>query len=286
MFEFNKSQQRGILFFFTAILVLQAVYFWVSYKEHFYEKSEQELLWLSNQSWVDSLKQIEKPAYQPYPFNPNFITDFKGYQLGMSVEEIDRLHEFRKTDKYVNSTKEFQNITQVSDSLLAIISPYFKFPDWVTNPKSNNNKDFYNQKYSNTPAAIIPQDINTATQEDLIKVRGIGPALSERILRYKINFGAFVSMEQLKEVYGLSDDVIYEVNKYFKVENIAAVKKLKINELSIKELGAFPYFKYPISKNIVVYRSMNGDFKNSDDLLNVTDFPIEKIKIIGLYLEF
>lgn len=286
MFEFNKSQQRGILIFFTTILMLQGVYFWVSYKEHFYEKSEQELLWLSNQSWVDSLKQIEKPAYSTYPFNPNFITDFKGYQLGMSVEEIDRLHEFRKTNKYVNSAKEFQKVTQISDSLLAIISPYFKFPDWVTHPKSSINSDFYNQKSAKTPAVIIPQDINTASQEDLIKVKGIGPALSERILKYKINFGAFVSMEQLKEVYGLSDDVIYEVNKHFKVENTSEAKKIKINELSIKELGTFPYFKYPIAKNIVVYRSMNGDFKNSDDLLNVTDFPIEKIKIIALYLEF
>jgi hypothetical protein len=52
-----------------------------------------------------------------YPFNPNFITDFKGYKLGMSVQEIDLL-EYRKGNKYVNSPKEFQAVTQVSDSLL------------------------------------------------------------------------------------------------------------------------------------------------------------------------
>jgi hypothetical protein len=59
-----------------------------------------------------------------YPFNPNFITDFKGYKLGMSVTEIDRLLAFRKTNRYVNSAAEFQQVTQVSDSLLAQIAPF------------------------------------------------------------------------------------------------------------------------------------------------------------------
>jgi hypothetical protein len=45
----------------------------------------------------------------------------------MSVQEIDRLVKYRKGNKYVNSPKEFQAVTQVSDSLLNVITPYFKF---------------------------------------------------------------------------------------------------------------------------------------------------------------
>jgi hypothetical protein len=65
-----------------------------------------------------------------YSFNPNFITDYKGIDLACLLE-IDRLLAFRKDDKYVNSAKEFQIVTKVSDSLLHAIAPYFKFPDWV-----------------------------------------------------------------------------------------------------------------------------------------------------------
>ena len=50
----------------------------------------------------------------------------------MSAEEINRLHAYRAKNKWVNSRKEFQRITKVSDSLLKQIAPYFKFPDWVT----------------------------------------------------------------------------------------------------------------------------------------------------------
>ena len=54
----------------------------------------------------------------------------------MSIEEIDRLHSFRKKNKYVNSIEEFQELTKMSDSLLNKISPYFKFPDWVVKRES------------------------------------------------------------------------------------------------------------------------------------------------------
>lgn len=280
-FDFNKDQQKGILLFLFLVLGLQAIYFYISFKDNFVEDEPEKIDWLANQSWIDSLKAIEKPTYQMYPFNPNFITDFKGYQLGMSVEEIDRLHEFRKENKYVNSAREFQEVTGVSDSLLDEISIHFKFPEWVNNPK----KPVY-QKFEKHVENIVIKDLNLATQEDLMAVRGIGPAFSERILKYRTSLGAFVSFEQLSEVYGLSEEVINEMRKYFVISDVSNIRKIKINELSMKDLGTFPYFRYPVSKEIVTYRSMNGEIQNNEDLAEIKGFPFEKIEIIALYLEF
>jgi len=284
-FYFNRNQRKGLLAFFILIFLLQGIYFFVSFKDNFIETNEniEETQWLSNQKRIDSLKNIEKPTYKTYPFNPNFITDFKGYQLGMSVEEIDRLIEFRKTNKYVSSAKEFQQVTKVSDSLLAIISPYFKFPERISNSKKQDKKL---NKTEKTTTEIIIKDLNTATQEDLIKIRGIGEKLSERILNYRTKLGAFASTEQLSEVYGLSEEVIEELQKYFIIEDISRLKKIRINELSVKELGIFPYFKYPISKEIVAYRSKNGTIQNIEDLTKIPNFPIDKLEIIAVYLDF
>lgn len=282
--RFNKNERKGILVFFAVILLLQGIYFWVSSWENYPTLNPTEISWLSHQKTIDSLKHNSVSKYTLYPFNPNFITDFKGYQLGMSVEEIDRLFEFRKTGKFVNSAKEFQIVTGISDSLLSVIAPYFKFPDWVTNPKKIAHADY--KSFDKKEVTIIQKDLNTASQQDLIKVRGIGEKLSERILTQKEKLGAFVSMQQLRDVYGLSDEVIAELNKCFYVGETPDIKKIKINELSIKELGEFPYFRYPISKNIVVYRSNHGKIRNSEDLAKIPDFPVEKIEIIALYLEF
>jgi len=97
--------------------------------------------------------------------------------------------------------------------------------------------------------------------------------------------GAFVSMEQMNDVWGLSPEVVDKLNQDFKIAIPPKPNKININNASIKELGQFPYFRYPISKNIVTYRSMNGDVK-IEDLSKIKGFPVDKIKIIALYLEF
>jgi len=285
-FKFSRQQRTGIFLLFAIIIVLQLLYFFVDFSS-ISKNSPQKEKWLSLQSQIDSLKQGELD-YVPkiYPFNPNFITDYKGYKLGMSVAEIDRLLAFRKQNKYVNSPQEFQAVTKVSDSLLNTISPYFKFPDWV-----NNKKKFEAyKKYDNAAFAkkekLVIIDINQATQEDLIKIYGIGEAISLRILKFKESLGGFVSMEQMKDVWGLSPEVIENLNAHFKVSATPTVKKIDINNASIKELSLFPYFKYPISKNIVTFRSMNGDIKNIEDLTKINGLSIEKAKIIALYLDF
>lgn len=285
-FNFSRDQRNGILVLFCFIIALQMIYFFVDFSVISKEYPAKQK-WLSLQSEIDSMKG-EVPKYSPkiYPFNPNFITDYKGYKLGMSVQEIDRLLAFRKENKYVNSPQEFQNVTKVSDSLLKKITPYFKFPDWVN--AKRDSKDF--KKFSNMAFTkkekIVLIDINKASQEDLIKIYGIGEAISLRILKQKESLGGFVSMEQMNDVWGLSPEVVENLNAHFKVLVLPNLKKIDINNASLKELSQFPYFKYPLAKQIVTFRSMNGDIKNVEDLIKIKGFPVEKANIIGLYLDF
>ena len=282
-FQFTKSQRSGIIFLVLLCVMFQSAYFLIDFKSSTNDSKEKQE-WLAFQTEIDSLKQIKRD-YIPkiYPFNPNFITDFKGQKLGMSVSEIDRLLAFRKTNKYVNTPEDFQKVTKISDSLLNTMVPYFKFPDWVTNKKEFKSKY---KSFENKKEKIVILDINQATKEDLIKVYGIGPALSDRILKLKDLLGGFVSMEQMNDVWGLSPEVIENLNKNFKVSVLPKVNKVDINNASIKELMLFPYFKYALAKAIVTYRSMNGDFKNNTDLTKINGFPNEKLNVISLYLYF
>ncbi len=285
-FNFSKDQRKGILLLFSIIIGLQVGYNFLDFN---YKPipTQEEQNWLSLQSTIDTLKKEKHTTvFNIYPFNPNFITDFKGYKLGMKVEEINRLLAYRKQGKFANSPEEFQKVTGISDSLLNAIAPFFKFPEWVNNPKkigfsikNPNWKEFPKKE------ALKVLDINQANKVDLMKISGIGDALSDRILIQREIYSGFVSMDQMNDIWGLTPEVIASLNKYFKISALVKVKKININNASIKELGQFPYFKYPISKNIVTYRSMNGDIK-IEDLANIKAFPVDKIKIIALYLEF
>ncbi len=287
-FLFSKEHRSGIFLLICIIVLTQLAYFFVDFSK--FETSSIEnnsnKNWLLVQSEIDSLNAISKDKkFKITPFNPNFISDYKGYLLGMSVQEIDRLHQYREANKFVNSAKEFQEITKVSDSLLKIISPNFKFPDWVTNKnkyQNNSSHKFYNK----TEKVIVPKDINTASKEDIMEVYGIGDKISDIILQEKEKFGAFASIDQLEFVWGVSPEALVDMKKRFFVKQNAQIKKININNLSTKELAKFPYFRYAIAKEIVTYRSMNGDFKNVEDLAKINNFPVEKLKIIALYLEF
>ena len=281
--NYSRSQRIGIILFFLIVILTQGIYYFYDFKT-VRNVSADKVKWLANQTIIDSLK-LEKNNFKTtiYPFNPNFISDFKGYKLGMNVDEIDRLLAFRKQNKFVNSPAEFQDVTKISDSLLKVISPYFKFPDWVTN-KKNNFKPFEKREFSK-PEKNVVLDINEASKEDLMKIYGIGDKISDRILVEKLKYGAFVSMEQMDAIWGLSPEVIEKLKTAFIVRSSANVKKININNASVKELAQFPFFRYQLAKDIVIYRTMNGDIK-MEDLTKIKGFPVEKIKIIALYLEF
>ena len=285
-FNFTREQRSGIFILFGIIIVLQIIYFFAPFYSESKDNPEKQK-WLSLQSQVDALKKdANGETNKMYLFNPNFITDYKGYKLGMSISEIDRLLAFRKENKYVNSAKEFQNVTKVSDSLLNVMAPYFKFPDWVN--QKNSPRQY--KKYSNPAFAkkenIVLIDINQATKKDLVKIYGIGDAISLRILKQKELLGGFVSMEQMNDVWGLSPEVIENLNTHFKVSVLPDFKKIDINNASLKELTQFYYFRYALAKQIVTYRSMKGKINNIEDLTKIKGFPVDKANLIGLYLDF
>ncbi|PKQ44811.1 ComEA family DNA-binding protein [Confluentibacter flavum] len=280
-FTFSKSQRNGIFLLIVTIIVLQCVYFFVDLPSE--KVSVNQALLAKYNEEIDSLRLAELEARKPtiYPFNPNYITDYKGASLGMTNEEIDRLLAFRKQNLWINSAKQFQEVTKVSDSLLNTISPYFKFPDWVENPVSKPIST-----YSNSPKTFAQkQDLNTATAQQLQKVYGIGEALSQRIIKYRSKFmGGFIADVQLQEVYGLNSETIENITKEFTVKTPRPITIINLNKATVEELVTLPYIDYDLAYHITEQRQLREGFKAIDDLTKVKDFPIDKLDIIKLYL--
>ncbi|MCW2118700.1 ComEA family DNA-binding protein [Flavobacterium sp. 7A] len=286
-FQFSKEQRNGIFVLILLVVGLQTAWFFGVNHTAEVTKSNVEVQWLTLQADIDKLKGASTVyGYELKPYNPNFITDYKGYKLGMSLQEIDRLLAFRRTNQYVNSAADFQNVTKVSDSLLAILSPFFKFPDWVTHKKDTKGFVKYEKKTFATEGKIPILDVNSASAEDFMRINGIGAGYSDRIIIFRESLGGFVSMQQMEDIWGLPPEVITKLNVSFKVSSQPTFRKLDINNASVKEIAQFPYFRYSLAKEIVTCRSMNGDFKNASDLTKIKGLSIEKANIIALYLTF
>jgi competence protein ComEA len=278
LFLFDRKQQRGI---FVLMILLLIVLVGFLYLKHL----PKEVLVLKDSSAyqhkVDSLAAVQQRRRDTiYPFNPNYITDYRGYKLGLSVEEIDRLHRYRESGKWVNSKKDFQQITQVSSQWLDSVSPYFKFPDWVINPNKRNSNPFVPFK----DRKVVAKDINDASQEELRKVYGIGPTLSGRIIKERERLKSFIDISQVGSVYGLTDSTMIQLNKHFFVAVPLGFHKIALNTATEEELLSIPYFDDYLVEKLVEQRTLRDGFKSWDKVMLTSRFPQEKLSLIQLYL--
>ena len=232
-FWYNKRQRNGVFFLVLMIVILQMVYFSMDfYSDKIIKITSPEISYFQKQ--IDSLKIVALENRKPktFPFNPNYITDFKGSKLGMNIQEIDRLHAYRKQQKFVNSAKEFQQITKISDSLLKQISPYFKFPAWVIkrnkalakNSKATlfSSSDFSNKGFSSeivSKKPIIQKiNINTASFKAILRIPYINYELCKRIFEYREEVAEIQDISEIKNIPNFPIDKYDIIVLYLKAE--------------------------------------------------------------------
>ncbi len=279
-FELHTRFRNGI--FLLAVLLficMLGYYFYPTQTQS--QNSFVELTQFQHQ--IDSLKQLKetkKITNHIKPFNPNFISDYKGYQLGLSVKELDRLIAYRNQDQWINSISDFKRVTKVSDSLLAKISPLFKFPDWKNNKKGKK----YRNRALPTKSYDQKNDLNTITVKQLQDKVQLPDFIAERIIKYRDKIGGFVSDIQLKDIKGLYDHQRNKIMSLFTVKTAQNIKKININRASVNELIEVPYFDFEMALEIRDFIKNNGDVSSFKELGKIEGFSLEKIDRIALYL--
>jgi len=277
-FSFNKQEQHGTLYLAIILVVLQGLIFIADRVPR--QDNEVSLMDAALLTELDSMKKavIQQRKTAIYPFNPNYFSDFKAYTLGISPEEIDRLFAYRKTGKYIQSAAQFQEVTQVSDSLLTELQPYFKFKQ----ANFDQQKTIYTQEFPSKKEARV-KDLNSATAMELKAVYGIGEKLSVRIVKFRDRLGGFLANEQLYDVYGLDSITVEKTLKRFQVIKVPRIEKINVLSASVEELASLVYIRRNVAENIVIYRETQG-IESLEDLKAVEGFPTDKITRIGLYL--
>ncbi|MFP2997680.1 helix-hairpin-helix domain-containing protein [Spongiivirga sp. MCCC 1A20706] len=274
-FQFNKNERSGIFFLILIITILGLISWFVDFSSNEPITASEEVNRLNQQ--IDSLAKLTPPKKR-YTYNPNYIDQDKGYQIGLSLDEINRLLQYRLEGNYVNSAKEFQQVTLVSDAVLEAIKQDFRFPDF----KNTKKKSTSVSKKSKVP--IVVKDMNAVSEEELKQISGIGDVLAARIIKFRTALGGFLIEDQLYDVYGLKPEIVNKLKERYAVLTKPTIEKLNINEVSAYDLSSLTYINYPLAKQIIAYRDSVGGFQSIDELTKIQGFPVKKINRIGLYL--
>ncbi|RZS93083.1 ComEA family DNA-binding protein [Aquimarina brevivitae] len=282
-FEIHPRFQNGIFVLAILLIVFLSALGYFSVSSSTEKPLElQELV--VYQTKIDSLKKAahqEKLAYAMKPFNPNFITDYKGYVLGLSVAQIDKLQEYRAQNKWINSKEDFARVTGVTGAQLDSIAQYFKFPEWV----SQKSTSLSNRSKNVAPIAVgTKKDLNTVTRDELITQMNVPDFIADRIISYRNKIGGFLSDAQLLDIKGLYDGTRRGILKYYTVKMNTPFSKIAINTATVKDLMKVPYFNFELALDIHDHIVEQGGISNFEELRKIQGFPVEKIDRIALYL--
>jgi competence protein ComEA len=190
--------------------------------------------------------------------------------LGIPPEAFDKLLRYRQTNSYVNTPKQFQEVTKLSDSLMEKLLPQLKFSKRFVKSKSKGE-------------VLLKKDINKATASDFEEVSGIGAVLSERIVKYRSYLSGFSVLEQCYEVYGLDSLVVQRLWERFEIQSLPEIERLDLTTVSLQELEQIPYLNRADARKIIAYRTRNKGISRAVLSELFVNSP-NKLQRIELYL--
>ena len=273
-YKLNKAQRRGVMWTFFLFLVVHLLILIIDKPSPRNTKGlveNKEIQYL-----IDSLMGVQitsdKLRDTIYPFNPNYISDFKAYQLGISMSAVDRIRSYRAAGSYLYSENDLKQVAGLSDIEMNRIRPYLKLPKI--------------KKAKNPITERVKTEINSATAEALQEVYGIGPVLGQRIVTLRKQLGGFLIKDQLDDVWGLKPEVQEQLWMHFKMDTVPYVTKQNINDLTIEELSQSPYISASLASSIVALRTQKDSLTSWQDLAVITQIDSVKKARLSLYLSF
>lgn len=110
-------------------------------------------------------------------------------------------------------------------------------------------------------------DINRADSAALLPLPGIGPVFAGRIIKYRELLGGFVSVDQLLEVYGMSEETLDLIGEMISID-ASAIRKIRLDSATFRELLRHPYLEFEDVKAILDFRDFSGGIGSSRELLD------------------
>lgn len=221
--------------------------------------------------------EIIKELKSQNQYNPNYLSDYQGYLIGLTTSQIDAIRVFRDDGGYFNSFEEFQKVAKLKADSTTILRNKLKFPINHTGKFSTTS---YDPKRKNKVT-----DLNRATEDDFKSIKGVGTVLSKRIISFRNRLGGFVLADQLYDVFGLDSLIAKDIITRFPLNEKPIIIKLNINKATAEELATIGYINLPLAQRVVSYREKKGHIQTWSELSNVYKFPLDKINRIKLYLE-
>ncbi len=290
-FSFSKAEKNGTLVLVVLIILVLAGYLilpkiivnrstdFTDFKneieafEQLISSAEDDVLLLKNREKtfenMDDIKFFE--------FDPNDLSVDKWKHLGLSEKTINTIRKYLKKGGRFYKPEDIKKIYGLKMDWYKRAEPYIKIREIdAANIKTGTGVIVNDKK-----APLI--ELNSADSLLLTDLRGIGPVLAGRILKYRNLLGGFVRKEQLLEVYGLPYETFENISRAVIIDT-TGITRIDLNKAAFSILIRHPYLDVYTVKGILNYRDIQGNIKDVNELKDNRIIPEESFSRIKPYL--
>jgi DNA uptake protein ComE-like DNA-binding protein len=192
---------------------------------------------------------------KPFKFDPNTVSKAQLRDLGFSNRQLNTLINYRKSGGRFFVKKDLIKIYGINAKQYKALEPYI----FINDEEKKVKKKETNEK------EVVLVEINSSSEDELKRLKGIGDAYAERIIKYKLLLGGYYSNKQLLEVYGMDsarfagfqDQIVIDTN---------AISRINLNTATYDSLIKHPYINKYQTKAILKYKEIVGEFSQIEQI--------------------
>ena len=284
-FDMSIRHQRGVwILLIASILIIFAPRFFLllEKEEEFSEliliPVEKKASWENTRKyhpWKKTRKKRKNKTFKKPTelFDPNDLSKEEWMQYGLSEKQASIVLKFTK--RGIHSNDELQKIKFIPKETFENMK---QFTRYSAAENAEVKKDI---KALSTSRILV--DVNNATEQDLLNIKGIGSFYARQIIKYQQQLGGFIRKEQLMEVWKMTPEMYEQIQDKISCES-SMIKQLSVNQASVEELQAHPYLNWNQANSIVKMRLQKGVFKSIDEIRQSVIIDQETFEKVRPYL--
>lgn len=278
-FGYTRKERRSSFILLVILIIVIAARYLFQTGEREIEIENLAGLSVSDDTLQAGTSDNEIDTAALFSFDPNRISSDSLMLLGLSENQARTIINYRNKGGRFRYASDLKKIYGIDEKTAAVIIPYIIIE--TEKGKIRNYRSASRDEQKN----FKKLDLNKCDSAALVRLAGIGPVLSSRIIKFRRLLGGFASAEQLKEVYGLPETTYnYLADRVF--ADSSDVSGVKINDIGFNELSRHPYLTRYEIESIIKYKQLKGRFSNIAELVDNKIISPEKARKLSPYLKF
>ncbi|HCT23638.1 MAG TPA: hypothetical protein DIW54_10015, partial [Chitinophagaceae bacterium] len=219
---------------------------------------------------------VNKPV-KMFAFDPNTLDEAGFVRLGLPPRTARTIINYRNKGGRFRKPDDLRKIYTLRHEDADRLVPYVRIAGM-----QQESSGYIAQRSEVKPLTRI--DINAADAGTLEQLPGIGKVLSERIVRYREALGGFYSVQQLKEVSGINEQLFEQIRPQLMLQS-GKHQQWSLAKITKEQLSQHPYCSKATAEAIIRFRQAKGVIRSVEELKTITEVSPEILARLLPYLK-